>query len=249
MKICAVIPAAGRGTRLNGHLPKLLAPLIDDLTAWSLLRQKLSFVDHIHIIASPEGSPFIQSALLNDLNTGFVSMSIQPNPMGMGDAIFQGASVWSAAKRILIVWSDQVFVSEDTFRRALLAHTGRRHHMVLPLTRVASPYVEYLFDSESHLIGINQSREQDQCTPNGLSDVGTFVLSVPDLLPQWNAYTKQAKKGSVTHEINFLPFFPYLARQGWSIDPLMVSDPIEAHGINTPEDLLFFQKNYGDLYA
>src|SRR5689334_16795046 len=55
MKICAVIPAAGRGTRLGGTGPKILTRLSERHTIWSILYEKLSpLVDHIHLVLSPE---------------------------------------------------------------------------------------------------------------------------------------------------------------------------------------------------
>ena len=47
----AVIPAAGRGTRLGLDRPKILAPLNDDETIWSVLRDKLlAVVDRVHVV-------------------------------------------------------------------------------------------------------------------------------------------------------------------------------------------------------
>jgi bifunctional UDP-N-acetylglucosamine pyrophosphorylase/glucosamine-1-phosphate N-acetyltransferase len=54
MRICAVVPAAGRGSRLHESLPKLLAPLGHGATLWSVLSRKLlAVVDHINLIVSP----------------------------------------------------------------------------------------------------------------------------------------------------------------------------------------------------
>ena len=63
MKTCAVIPAAGRGTRLGLDRPKILAPLSSSETIWSVLRRKLlAMVDHIHVILSPEGERTLSSS-------------------------------------------------------------------------------------------------------------------------------------------------------------------------------------------
>ncbi len=246
MKTCAVIPAAGLGTRLKMKIPKLLSKLNNNTTLWSILRKKLSLVDHIHVIASPEGAPFIRSELAMDLANGSVTISIQQKPIGMGDAIFQGYPVWSQANNILVVWGDQAFVSEDTLKQSLTIQANKQKTLTLPLARVPTPYVEYLFDANAQLTGVLQSREQDHCTPYGLADVGTFVLSVDELLPAWNAYQQLAPQGKETQEINFLPFLPYLATQGWSVQCVKVLNPIEARGINTPDDLIFFQQQYKD---
>jgi bifunctional UDP-N-acetylglucosamine pyrophosphorylase/glucosamine-1-phosphate N-acetyltransferase len=99
----------------------------------------------------------------------------------MGDAIFCGHRVWSRAERILIIWGDQLHVSRETIRRALYLHAGSSRCLALPLVSLANPYVEYRFDDTNRLIAIRQSREGEACLPDGLSDVGTFVLSTGHL--------------------------------------------------------------------
>jgi bifunctional UDP-N-acetylglucosamine pyrophosphorylase / glucosamine-1-phosphate N-acetyltransferase len=238
MRICAVIPAAGRGTRLGSDVPKILTPLTDTKTVWSILQQKLaSLVDHIHLVLSPDGA-----AAFPD-HPAHVSHSIQPAPTGMGDAIFRGFPVWSNYDAILVVWGDQVFVSTDTLSRAIAALNNPRHQAVLPVTRMKRPYVEYVFEGE-RLTRVLQSREGDATTPNGFSDVGTFLLTTEGLQPAWRAYLETAPRGTQTGEINFLPFLPFLSAQGWRIRALEVANATEARGINTPDDLDFFRKLY-----
>lgn len=238
MRICAVIPAAGRGTRLGGDGPKILTPLTDDQSIWDILLAKLApLVDHIHLVLSADGAAAFPVLPPN------VSCSIQPTPTGMGDAIFCGHTVWSAYDAILIVWGDQVFVSADTLSRTIAALKHPRQHAVLPVTRMRLPYVEYVFDGES-LTGVLQTREGDATTPNGFSDVGTFLLGSKGLEAAWQNYLADAPRGTQTGEINFLPFLPFLSAQGWRIQPLEVADAKEARGINTPDDLAFFRQLY-----
>lgn len=238
MKICAVIPAAGHGTRLGGGLPKILTPLTETQTVWSVLHGKLSpLVDHIHLVLSPEGERQFIDTLPN------VSYSVQPAPTGMGDAIFRGHAVWSKYDAILIVWGDQAFVSPDTLRRAIGALTASDRQIVLPRTRMTIPYVEYIFEDE-RLDRVLQTREGDITTPGGYSDVGTFLLTAGGLERHWQDYVATAPHGGETGEVNFLPFLPFLSAQGWSIHPLDVADATEARGINTPDDLAFFRNLY-----
>ena len=238
MRVCAVIPAAGRGSRLGIARPKILAPLNAHETIWSVLHAKLApLVDHIHLVLSPEGARDFPALPPR------VSRSIQPEPIGMGDAIFGARAAWEGFDAILIVWGDQVFVSTDTLRRALAALTLPERQAVLPVTRMADPYVEYVFEADG-LAKVLQSREGDKTSPNGFSDVGTFLLRTQGLTAAWNDYLSKAAPGSRTGEVNFLPFLPFLSGQGWTVTPLEVADPIEARGINTPEDLSFFRDVY-----
>lgn len=237
-KVCAVIPAAGKGSRLGTTGPKILTPLNDSETIWSVLQAKLApLVDHIHLVLSPEGAQDFPAL------PPHASSSIQPQPIGMGDAIFGARSYWEMYDAILIVWGDQVFVSTDTLSRALSALSSPAGQAVLPLTRMPDPYVEYVFDS-ARLTTVLQSREGDKTNPNGFSDVGTFLLGTRGLTAAWNDYLSEAAHGSQTGEINFLPFLPFLSGQGWTVTLLEVADATEARGINTPEDLSFFRALY-----
>jgi bifunctional UDP-N-acetylglucosamine pyrophosphorylase/glucosamine-1-phosphate N-acetyltransferase len=237
VSVCAVIPAAGRGTRLGGTGPKILTPLTDRDTIWSILHARLApLVDHIHLVLAPEGAAMFPALPAN------VSASVQPVAKGMGDAIFQGFEVWSKYDAILVVWGDQVFVSAHTLSRSLAAlKLGR--NVVLPVTRMAEPYVEYVFEHEK-LVQVLQTREGDATTPGGFSDVGTFLLNTDVLKPAWEAYLAAMPRGGATGEINFLPFLPFLAAQGWTVTPQEIADATEARGINTPDDLAFFRRLY-----
>ncbi len=238
MSICALIPAAGRGTRLGTDRPKIFTPLTAHDTIWSILYGKLGpLVDHIQLVLSPDGASQLPSLPAN------VTVGIQPQPIGMGDAIFGGFDVWSQYDAVLVVWGDQVFVSGDTLRRTIAALDHSQNHAVLPVTRMDKPYVEYVFEGQ-RLTEVLQTREGDTTTPNGYSDVGTFLLATRGLNSAWEDYLKTAPRGSGTGEINFLPFLPFLSALGWTITPLEVADATEARGINTKEDLAFFQSLY-----
>jgi hypothetical protein len=108
---------------------------------------------------------------------------------------------------------------------------------------MAMPYVEYVFDGP-RLARVLQTREGDTTSPNGFSDVGTFLLGTEGLKTAWEVYLENAPRGQGTGEINFLPFLPFLSGQGWTVTPLEVADATEARGINTKDDLVFFQSLY-----
>jgi bifunctional UDP-N-acetylglucosamine pyrophosphorylase / glucosamine-1-phosphate N-acetyltransferase len=249
MKLCAIIPAAGRGSRLGGDRPKILVPLAPGYTIWDELRRKLApVVDHIDVVLSPWGRPMFEAALAADPSgRDGLSLSIQPQPRGMGDAIFCAFQVWREAANILVIWGDQVHVSPQTLARCRDAHlAGGGPRVTLPVVPLDEPYVEYVFDAEDRLERVLQSREGDRCSRGGLGDVGVFLLSVPGLAEQWRDYVASVPAGAVTGELNFLPFLVFLSHKGWAVTRVTVEDPIEARGINTPEDLAFFRSLYGE---
>jgi bifunctional UDP-N-acetylglucosamine pyrophosphorylase / glucosamine-1-phosphate N-acetyltransferase len=239
MRICAVIPAAGRGTRLGSDCPKILVPVKGKSTIWNILRDLLMpRVEHIHAVLSPLAEPLFQSALLGDPEHKRISTSIQQIPLGMGDAIFGAHAHWADFDILLIVWGDQVNLSANTLEQVINA-CGKERALVLPLTQLESPYVQYDIEG-SHLIRVRQKREGDLTDAKGLSDVGLFALSVKGLTAHWREFLENSNPGAHTGEINFLPFLPFLSSvSGFTVKTVPVDDPVEARGVNTPEDLQF----------
>ena len=246
MSVCAVIPAAGRGTRLGADRPKILVEVAPGLSIWDVLSKNLApFVDAIDVILSPEGRPFFDRRV-NSSSQNRPNIDIQTQPKGMGHAIFCGLNTWKKFDHILIIWGDQVHVSPETFQACLSAHKEMpAPHLTLPVVSLASPYVEYVFNPNGALTHIKQSREGDICMPGGWGDVGTFLLTTQGLEAAWNDFMATKPAGAVTGELNFLPFMVYLSQvKKWPITRLPVKNVNEARGINTPEDLAFFKKLY-----
>lgn len=247
MRICAVIPAAGRGTRLGMDIPKILVPTGAKQVVWDVLRDLLlPHVEHIHVVLSPHASPLFDAVLKKEREPSRITTSIQQTPVGMGDAIFGSHEFWSGYDAILIVWGDQVNLSHQTIKQVTQA-CRKSKTVVLPLTRQENPYVQYDFEDD-RLVRVRQSREHEPMDAVGSSDVGAFALSVEDVSIQWQNYLKVPSIGSSTGEINFTPFMVYLSRvAGWQVTPIMVPDVNEARGINTLEDLNFAKSRLAAL--
>jgi len=244
--ICAVIPAAGRGARLGLDVPKILAPIGDGCTVWTLLRESLrGCAGHIHVVISPVFFDLVRRVVVASLRQDSISVGVQERPLGMGDAIFGAYGVWMNFSHLLVVWGDQAGLSSETLHRTMVLHaSGSGPRCTLPVVEAARPYVQYVFHNGS-LESIRQAREGAAVDDRGLSDVGVFLLEVKGLQDAWREYVRIAAAGAVTGEVNFLPFLVYLSQQcGWKFETVRVADPIEARGINTGDDLRFFQERW-----
>ena len=244
-RICAIVPAAGRGSRLGTSIPKIFVPILPAVTIWDVIRDKLSeLVDDIVLVLSPDGKSYQEQSLadLNSKSFYKTEIGLQAKPLGMGDAIFCVADLWHEYENILIVWGDQFNLSLATLRACLNIHSAQKKPSItLPVVRATNPYVEYVFDSSERLTEIRQTREGDRCEPGGFSDIGVFLLrGGKTLQKEWDQYRANSAPGSVTGEINFLPFLVYLSSTaGWPVNKYETDDPTEAIGINSPDDLAF----------
>ena len=245
----AVIPAAGKGARLGLNVPKILVSVASGVTIWDVLAEKLALVaDRLVVVMSPNCAPMMQKALATRPIGKPVDIALQPEPLGMGDAVFCSHKWWRSAESLLIVWGDQVHVSADTLRASITAHLAAPSpSLTIPIVRLKNPYVEYVFDSVGRLVAVRQSREGDVCSTRGWGDVGTFLLSTLGLEEAWREHLSSRPVGALTGELNFLPFMVYLSQdKHWPVRRVIVDNIDEARGINTIEDLTFFQKLYAN---
>ena len=248
-RICGVVPAAGLGTRLGSGTPKVFVPILPGLTIWQAVQRTLALVtDHIVLVLSPDGLAHARAhpELLPKETARDVSLGTQTRPLGMGDAVFCCSELWVEYDSIFVVWGDQFNLSRQTLE-ACVDIQGRLPppSFVLPLVRMAKPYVEYLFDGAGRLATVRQSREGDTCADGGLADVGAFLLSGgPALLAEWNRYRAHGGLSAQTREVNFLPFLVHLSTSaGWAVGTYETRNTAEAVGINTPEDLEFARQS------
>ena len=251
-RVCALVPAAGRGSRLKQKMPKILVPIVKEKRVWHILYEKLSpFVDQIHVVLSPKGISLFKQQMEKDHLMAGVSTSIQTSPIGMGDAIFGAYDFWKDYESIFIIWGDQVFVSTETIQETINNHfSSNETCLTIPISLVDRPYVQYLFNDDlSTLKEVKQSREGDTMGENGFTDVGVFCLSTINLIDLWHTFLENVPRGLETGEINFLPFLSYLSTEAcWNVKTVFVKDPDESRGINTPQDMDFFRKKFESLH-
>jgi bifunctional UDP-N-acetylglucosamine pyrophosphorylase / glucosamine-1-phosphate N-acetyltransferase len=244
MAICAVVPAAGKGSRLGASTPKLLVEILPGLTVWDIIEEKLSkFVDNIHVIMSPDGKRLLEQHIQLKEPSIPVSIGVQSSPLGMGDAIFSNVSYWEEFEDILIMWGDQAYVAKGTIQTSILQHSrsSSKQNCTIPVVSMKAPYVDYVFSEGQGLINVLQSREGEICREVGYADVGTFVMSTLELNNAWKQFVKGAPVGGYTSEVNFLPFLPWLSSKGWKVKQVVCLNQDETRGINNPDDLEFIR--------
>ena len=227
--VCAVIPAAGKGTRL-GLGPKIFAPIDDTTTVFDVIYKKLApHVDDICLVLSPEGKQQYETVYKK---TGHVTVRLQKEPLGMGHAVFEACYIWQHYDVVLVLWGDCPNVSTNSIRTALPEHYEIKSCHV-PVKYQEDPYVSI---EVQYNWKVAQKREGDPMPAGGWSDIGLFSFSAQHLAEA--ARTMESKHiGKITQEENFLPVLHQLYKSNWHMYAHEVYSQKEALGINTPQDL------------
>jgi HAD superfamily hydrolase (TIGR01509 family) len=207
----AVIPAAGRGSRLGFHRPKILFPVAGRL----ILDWLLDFLEpncaSLIFVVSPEGASEIVSELELRI-PGRFEVVLQHNPTGMGAAV--GLALPSVrTPHAAIVWGDQVALCRDSVETCLALHEGPLSpDITCPTVLRAKPYIHFERDSQGRITALRQAREGDAMPETGESDTGFFCFRAERLSELLQAMRADgAGLGGSTREFNMLPVVPRAA--------------------------------------
>ena len=231
----AVIPAAGRGSRLGFHRPKILYPVAGRPILDWLLDCLEPNCSRLVFVLSPEGADDV-SAELNGRIPGRFEVVIQETPTGMGDAVALGLAR-VRTRNVAIVWGDQVALRPASVESCMRLHAGPLEpDATCPTVMRPDPYIHFDRDAEGSLSGLRQAREGDTMPATGESDTGFFSFQA-EPLRRWLDRLRQqgVATGSATREFNFLPVIPMAAAEGLVVTPRIMQLE-ETVGINSGPD-------------
>lgn len=231
-----IVPAAGSGSRLGSTLPKFLAPVNGRSMLEHLLALYEPHVSQYVVVVAPAWVAVAEERL-RTLTPHPGVVVAQDRPTGMLDAVLLAHSIvqTGGARRIWLTWCDQVAMHPRTLCRLADASTDDSA-LVLPVVTRPDPYIHFERDASGSITGVRQRREGDAMPAIGEGDAGLFSLSRSAFLDDLPAFAREATRGCATGERNLLPFIPWLAAR-CRVATFPCTDPMEAVGINTPDDL------------
>jgi bifunctional N-acetylglucosamine-1-phosphate-uridyltransferase/glucosamine-1-phosphate-acetyltransferase GlmU-like protein len=232
----AIVPAAGRGSRLGFHRPKILYPVAGRMILEWLLDLLLPCCRTIVFVLSAEGSLEVAPEL-ERLAPGRYKIAVQEQPIGMGDAVEVGAR-HVATRHAIAVWGDQVALRPLTIEAILRLHQGPLNPAAtMPTLTVRAPYIHFPRDQAGNIVAVWQGREGDVMPEEGESDAGVFCFRSSDLTALLKElHASPAAMGRQTREFNFLPIFPLAAQTGRTVLTPCVLQPEETIGVNNEAD-------------
>jgi len=245
----ALIPAAGRGTRLAYDKPKILYPVLGrPLLDW-LVDALQEVCSRFVLVLSPEGREAVEPVARARLGNA-LEIRIQSTPLGMADAVQQGLPAVSTPNT-LVVWGDQVTLRPQTIRACAAVHEA---NPVATLTLAScmrrDPYVSISRDASGRILEVHQARESEVRGAVGENDCGLFLFSTPVLAEVLaDARSRNAGVGAQTGEFNLLPLLPCFEREPGSVRTVRIEDLGETVGINSRTDVATAEKILGERRA
>jgi bifunctional UDP-N-acetylglucosamine pyrophosphorylase/glucosamine-1-phosphate N-acetyltransferase len=232
----AIVPAAGRGSRLGFNRPKILYPVAGRMILEWLLDLLLPCCQTAVFVLSPEGALEVTPEL-ERIAAGRYRIVLQDQPTGMGDAV-EIAAGEVATRNALIVWGDQVALRPLTVEALVRVHQGPLEPAVtVPTLEVHAPYIHFPRDNAGKIVAVLQAREGDAMPREGESDAGVFCFRSDDLNKLLGElHASPTAMGRVTQEFNFLPIIPLAAQTGRTVVTPHLLRPEETVGVNNAAD-------------
>jgi bifunctional UDP-N-acetylglucosamine pyrophosphorylase / glucosamine-1-phosphate N-acetyltransferase len=232
----AVVPAAGRGSRLGYHLPKILYPVAGRPLLHWLLEFLTPNCRRLVFVLSSDGRAAVAD-VLERLVAGRYEIVVQENPSGMGDAVALALPAVTTP-HVAVVWGDQVALRRSSVDACLRLHTGPLDaDVTCPIVLRSDPYIHFERDGDGRICGLRQRREGDVMPERGESDTGFFCFRT-DLLRQLLSTGGGAveRTGRATRESNLLPIIPLASRRGLKVVSPRIMSLEETTGINSRAD-------------
>jgi len=231
--VCAVILAAGEGTRMRSRIPKVLHPLLGrPLISYPVDLCLGLGVKRVLLLVGPRAEGVRQA--LAGRPVEFVE---QPEPRGTADAVLQTEMALAGFRgTVLVLGGDTPLLTESTVAGLLDAHRAARAVATVLTARVEDPagYGRILRDRRSALRRIVEEVEAT-AKEKGVREVNTgcYGFAGAALFPALKRVPVSPVKGE-----SFLPgLVEVFLRQRRRVHTVEASDSTEVLGVNTRAEL------------
>lgn len=243
----AVIPAAGRGSRLGYDKPKILFPIAGRPILDWLIDLLEPYCRKVVFVLSPSGATQV-SPLLETRLSGRFAIAIQEEPRGMADAIWQAVQNLSTPYTV-ILWGDQVAIRPVTVEHVLkLQQYSQGTKLTMPIVKRNTPYVHYATDEQGRFTHVLEQREGAAMPPVGESDCGLFALQTKQLQAVFHSERERGITLShATKEWNFLPLLPQFETGEESVKALRLETREETIGVNDVNDARVLEEYFNTI--
>ncbi len=240
-KVVTIIPAAGKGTRLQFDKPKILYP-IGDKTALEIMYEKVKGISkRVLIVANPEGAPLIkEECKRKDLPIEVITVF---NSTGTGDSVRAASQDSLLTETILVIWGDQLGIEPTSLQKIISLHHAQKASLSLPTLLRKEPYIHLERDEEGNIIKVLRKRFNNTLPEYGENDAGVFVIQGTLLFSALETMLPLFKERKLTSSdgFDFLDIIPFLAGQGKKVVTASCIQEYETIGMNTLEEVQIHQ--------
>lgn len=232
-KFCALILAAGKGTRMKSDMAKVLHVLEGKpLLHYSLEAARNAKAEKIVVIVGHQSDKVRES--FPDPDLVFVQQMPQ---LGTGHAVMQAADALKDYQGLtVILCGDVPLLKPQTIRRLISSHQELQSCVTVLTTEPPGPhaYGRIVKDDQGDILKIVEHRDANDAEKQILEiNTGIYCVETPFLF----SALRQVKNDNQQKEYYLTDIVEIGRREGRKVHACLTADYVEVMGINTLEEL------------
>ena len=230
-----LIPAAGKGSRMNLDTPKSLLKINSKSIISIIVNSLNKFDKNPVIIINPSHFKNFKKNFEKEKNKP--EFIYQNKALGMGNAVlnFKNSINFNQCENIILIWGDIPYISSRTINTVVDKHLNNLNHFTFPTIDVSNPYTFVKRDNKGKVLKILESRETKSIPEFGEREIGLFVFNKNIVMRELkkNYYNKFNK---VTKEHSFLYIVEHLVKNNYRVEAVKIATKNEIKDLNTLQD-------------
>ncbi len=260
MRLDVVILAAGKGTRMNSNLPKVMhkiagKPMIEHVVdcASSL------GTEHIHLVVGHGADVIKRHFLGDDSHEGYVSYEglkgselsfvNQDNQLGTGHAVQQAMPnipARSIEDRVLVLYGDVPLVSKDTLQELIDTSATAPLGVLTLFTQNPEGLGRIIRDDSHQLRAIVEERDASE-EQKGINEVNSGILITSAIeLKDW---LSRLSNDNAQGEYYLTDIIAMAVADGHVVESLTTGDEYEVQGVNDKLQLCMLERHFQMIQA
>ncbi len=244
-----VILAAGKGTRMNSTLPKVLHQIGGKpMLAHVIEAAKAVGSDKIHVVIGFEADKITRYCADNFADTS-LSFVTQTQQLGTGHAVQQALPQMQNTpddEVVLILYGDVPLIQSHTLNM-LIEHTNENTVAVLTaVTEDPTGLGRIVRDESNHVVAIVEEKDASD-EQRQLKETNTGIMALPaGKLKAWLGNLSNSNK---QNEYYLTDVVAMAVADGCNVVPQILADEIEALGVNDKIQLALLERYYQNRVA
>lgn len=243
---CALVLAAGKGTRMNSELPKVLMPLAGKTMLRHVLENLVkSGIKNIVIVVGYKKDSVIES--LKDFSDAELTFVEQKEQKGTAHAVLSAKTALEKTKgNLLVTNGDMPLIRPETYKELLRCHIENNYHATVLSSINENPtgYGRLVRDKNGELTGIVEEKDADEKTKK-ITEInsGAYVFETPSIF----STIHRIESENAQNEYYLPDAIALIHEEKMKIGSYVLENSNEAIGANSREDLNELERVYSAL--
>lgn len=237
-KFCALILAAGKGTRMKSDKAKVLHELNGEpMLYYSVAAAKEAGAEKIVAVIGHQADEVRKSFS----NSGCIFVEQKPQ-LGTGHAVLQAKDVLAGYKGLTVILCGDVPLLKSSTIKSLVDNHVASEAIVSVLTTIPPPphaYGRIVKDDKGNVLKIVEHKDATEIEKKiGEINTGIYCVDTKFLFHALQKVTNNNQQ----HEYYLTDIVEIAVREGQQVKSFVASDYVEVMGINTVEELVRAEK-------